>query len=53
MAFHYHFKDIYDLVEWCCEEDGKRLLAGKGLMTLGKKGFLQILIGYWITRCFV
>ena len=21
MTFYYHFKDIYDLVEWCCEED--------------------------------
>ena len=23
MAFYYHFKDIYDLVEWACVEDGK------------------------------
>ena len=23
MAFYYHFKDIYDLVEWVCVEDGK------------------------------
>ena len=23
MAFYYHFKDIYDLVEWSCVEDGK------------------------------
>ena len=21
MTFYYHFKDIYDLVEWCCLED--------------------------------
>ena len=21
MTFYYHFKDIYDLVEWCCEEE--------------------------------
>lgn len=21
MAFYYHFKDIYDLVEWSCLED--------------------------------
>ena len=24
MTFYYHFKDIYDLVEWCCEEDAAR-----------------------------
>ena len=26
MTFYYHFKDIYDLVEWCCEEDASRAL---------------------------
>ena len=26
MAFYYHFKDIYDLVEWCCVEDGTKAL---------------------------
>ena len=29
MTFYYHFKDIYDLVEWCCEEDAARALAGQ------------------------
>lgn len=29
MAFYYHFKDIYDLVEWSCLEDTKRALQGK------------------------
>ncbi|MFR1342509.1 MAG: TetR family transcriptional regulator [Anaerovoracaceae bacterium] len=24
MTFYYHFKDIYDLVEWACEEDAKK-----------------------------
>ena len=28
-TFYYHFKDIYDLVEWACVEDGKRALQGK------------------------
>ena len=26
MAFYYHFKDIYDLVEWACMEDAARAL---------------------------
>lgn len=29
MAFYYHFKDIYDLVEWVCVEDGKRAIQDK------------------------
>ena len=29
MAFYYHFKDIYDLVEWVCVEDGKKALRDK------------------------
>ena len=26
MTFYYHFKDIYDLVEWSCMEDARRAL---------------------------
>lgn len=29
MAFYYHFKDIYDLIEWVCVEDGKKALQDK------------------------
>ena len=29
MTFYYHFKDIYDLVEWTCMEDARRALEGK------------------------
>ena len=29
MAFYYHFKDIYDLVEWSCLEDTKKSAAGE------------------------
>ena len=40
MAFYYHFKDIYDLVEWSCIEDASRAFAGKkDLRHLGRKGF--------------
>ena len=28
MTFYYHFKDIYDLLEWVCVEDAKRTLDG-------------------------
>lgn len=26
MSFYYHFKDIYDLIEWCCTEDAGQAL---------------------------
>ncbi|MCB6543809.1 TetR family transcriptional regulator, partial [Desulfovibrio desulfuricans] len=26
MAFYYHFKDIYDFVEWVCLEDARRAI---------------------------
>ena len=29
MTFYYHFKDIYDLVEWACLEDARRALDEK------------------------
>lgn len=25
MTFYYHFKDLYDLVEWSCVEDAARV----------------------------
>ena len=29
MTFYYHFRDIYDLVEWVCLEDARVALDGK------------------------
>ena len=28
MTFYYHFKDIYDLVEWSCKEDARKAIEG-------------------------
>ena len=42
MTFYYHFKDIYDLVEWCCEEDAARALAGQKTYDTWQQGFLQL-----------
>ena len=44
MAFYYHFKDIYDLVEWSCLEDAPRALAGKKLTTPGLKDWYRFLM---------
>lgn len=42
MTFYYHFKDIYDLVEWSCLEDAKRALDEKKTYDTWQQGFLQI-----------
>ena len=42
MTFYYHFKDIYDLVEWCCEEDAARALAGQKTYDTWQEGLLQV-----------
>ena len=43
MTFYYHFKDIYDLVEWVCAEDAARALDGKKPATRGRKDFSTFL----------
>ncbi|HBJ18915.1 MAG TPA: dihydroxyacetone kinase transcriptional activator DhaS [Clostridiales bacterium] len=42
MTFYYHFKDIYDLVEWSCLEDARRALEEKKTHDTWQQGFLQI-----------
>ena len=42
MAFYYHFKDIYDLIEWVCIEDAGRALQGKKTYDTWQEGLLQI-----------
>ena len=42
MTFYYHFKDIYDLVEWACLEDATKALEGKKTAETWQQGFLQI-----------
>lgn len=42
MAFYYHFKDIYDLVEWACLEDASYALQGKKTYDSWQEGLAQI-----------
>ena len=42
MTFYYHFRDIYDLVEWVCMEDAKKALEGKKTYDTWQQGFIQI-----------
>ena len=42
MTFYYHFRDIYDFVEWSCAEDAKKALDGKKTYQTWQQGLLQI-----------
>ena len=53
MAFYYHFKDIYDLVEWSCIEDASRALQGKKTYDTWQKGLLQIFEAVYENKPFI
>ena len=42
MTFYYHFKDIYDLVEWSCLEDAARALNDKKTYETWQEGLINI-----------
>ena len=42
MTFYYHFRDIYDLVEWVCLEDAKKALADNKTYETWQQGFVRI-----------
>lgn len=42
MTFYYHFKDIYDLLEWVCLEDSRKALQEKKSYVTWQEGMLQI-----------
>lgn len=41
-TFYYHFKDIYDLIEWSCEEDSRIAANGNTTYDTWEQGFLYI-----------
>ncbi len=53
MSFYYHFKDIYDLVEWICVEDGKRALQGKKTYDTWQEGIYQIFEAVMENKAFI
>ena len=44
-SFYYHFKDIYDLVDWIFLEMASEFLEGKETYDTWQQGFTQILYG--------
>lgn len=41
MTFYYHFKDIYDLIEWICTEETARAINGKKTYETWQQGFCK------------
>lgn len=42
MTFYYHFKDIYDLVEWACVEDASKALQNNKTYETWEQGLIKI-----------
>ena len=53
MAFYYHFKDIYDLVEWACLEESRKALQGKKTYATWQEGLLQIFEAVYENKPFI
>jgi len=53
MTFYYHFKDIYDLIEWACVEDAAKALDGKKTYDTWQQGFLQIFQAFLNNKPFI
>ena len=53
MAFYYHFRDIYDLVEWACLEESTKALQGKKTYETWQEGLLQIFEAVYENKAFI
>ncbi|MGN0662719.1 MAG: TetR-like C-terminal domain-containing protein [Faecalibacterium sp.] len=43
MTFYYHFKDIYDLVDWILVEDAAKVMEGRRTFDTWSEAFYQLL----------
>lgn len=50
MTFYYHFQDIYDLVEWSCEEDARQALASNKTAETWQTGLANIMFAVVTTN---
>ncbi|MFL0269210.1 TetR/AcrR family transcriptional regulator [Candidatus Clostridium radicumherbarum] len=53
MTFYYHFKDIYDLIEWVCVENAAKAIGGKKTYDTWQQGFLQIFNAVLQNKAFI
>lgn len=52
-TFYYHFKDIYDLVEWIFTSEATKALDGKKTYDTWQQGFLQIFEYILLNKAFI
>lgn len=52
-TFYYHFKDIYDLIDWIYMSEATKALGGKKTYASWQQGFLQIFEYVLANRVFV
>ena len=53
MTFYYHFRDIYDLIEWSCIEEASRVIEGNKTYDTWQEGFLRIFEAVQENKVFV
>ena len=53
MTFYYHFKDIYELIEWSCLYDIENVLKEKKANNTWKMGFLRVFNAFLDNKAFV
>ena len=53
MTFYYHFRDIYDLVEWICMEDARAAKAGRYDSDTWQDGLLRLCRSVLNDRVFI
>lgn len=52
-TFYYHFKDIYDLIDWMLLDEATRALDGKKTYDTWQRGFEQILEALLLDKTFI
>lgn len=53
MTFYYHFQDIYDLIDWICQEEGGRALQGRKDYATWQEGFTALCRAVIENRSFI
>ena len=53
MTFYYHFQDIYDLIDWICQEEGGRALRGRKDYDTWQEGFVALCHAVVENRAFI
>ena len=53
MTFYYHFQDIYDLIDWICQEEGGRALQGRKDYRTWQEGFVALCRAVVENRAFI